>query len=258
VTARFLALDLGAESGRAVVGELRDARLDVREVSRFANEPVRNNGALQWDILRLWQEVRGALDAVRDSRFTSIGVDAWGCDYGLLGERGNLLENPYHYRDSRTDGVMQAVTALVPPERIYETTGVQFLPFNTLYQLYAACQQTPRLIDSAASLATIPDLLNYWLTGELRSELTIASTTQFVDPRTRTWATGLLSELNIPTRTQRHARGGAGVSRHRVRRGVGVGRQPLGVLELGHLVVARDRAAWPHHQRARAGHELHQ
>ena len=106
MSARFLALDLGAESGRAVVGELRDARLAVREVRRFANEPVRYNGALQWDILRLWQEVRGALDAVRDSRFTSIGVDAWGCDYGLLGERGNLLENPYHYRDSRTDGVM--------------------------------------------------------------------------------------------------------------------------------------------------------
>lgn len=200
MTARFLALDLGAESGRAVVGELRNARLAVREVRRFANEPVRYNGALQWDILRLWQEVRGALDAVRDNRFTSIGVDAWGCDFGLLGERGNLLENPYHYRDSRTDGVMQQVTALVPAERIYETTGVQFLPFNTLYQLYAACQQTPLLIDSAASLATIPDLLNYWLTGELRSELTIASTTQFIDARTRNWATGLLSELSIPTR----------------------------------------------------------
>ena len=200
MSAHFLALDLGAESGRAVVGEFRDARLAIREVRRFANEPVRYNGALQWDILRLWQEVRGAFDAVRDSRLTSVGVDAWGCDFALLGERGNLLENPYHYRDSRTDGIMQEVTALVPPERIYETTGVQFLPFNTLYQLYAACQQTPLLIDSAASLATIPDLLNYWLTGELRSELTIASTTQCVDARTRGWATGLLSELGIPTR----------------------------------------------------------
>ncbi len=200
MNARFLALDLGAESGRAVVGELDDGRLDVREVRRFANEPVRCNGALQWDIMRLWQNVRGALDAVRDSRLTSVGVDAWGCDFGLLDERGNLLENPYHYRDSRTDGVMQQVTAVVPPERIYATTGVQFLPFNTLYQLYAACQQTPLLIESAASLATIPDLLNYWLTGELRSELTIASTTQFVDARTRDWATGLLSELGMPTR----------------------------------------------------------
>jgi rhamnulokinase len=200
VDARFLALDLGAESGRGVVGELCDARLAIREVHRFANEPVRANGALQWDILRLWQEVRGALDAVRDSRLTSVGVDAWGCDFGLLGEGGDLLENPYHYRDSRTDGVMEEVTALVSRERIYDTTGVQFLPFNTLYQLYAACRQTPRLIDSAASIATIPDLLNYWLTEELRSELTIASTTQFIDAKTRTWATGLLSELGIPTR----------------------------------------------------------
>ncbi|MGH9387046.1 MAG: rhamnulokinase [Vicinamibacterales bacterium] len=200
MNARFLALDLGAESGRAVVGDFRDGRLSMREVHRFANEPVRYNGALQWDILRLWQEIRDALDAVRDIRFTSVGVDSWGCDFGLLGERGNLLENPYHYRDSRTDGVMSEVTALVPPERIYGTTGVQFLPFNTLFQLYAACQQTPLLVDSAASLATIPDLFNYWLTGELRSELTIASTTQFVEARSRDWATELLSELGIPTR----------------------------------------------------------
>jgi rhamnulokinase len=175
-------------------------RLGVHEVRRFPNEPVRSNGALQWDILRLWQEMRGALDSVSDVRLTSVGLDAWGCDFALLGERGNLLENPYHYRDSRTDGVLESVVTRVPRERIYAATGVQFLPFNTLYQLYAACQQTPKLIDAAASLATIPDLLNYWLTGHLRSELTIASTTQFVDARSRDWATGLLRELDIPTR----------------------------------------------------------
>jgi len=200
VTARFLAFDLGAESGRAVVGQLDDGTLTMHEARRFANEPVRYNGSLQWDILRLWHEMRGALDTASGTRFASIGLDAWGCDFALLGERGNLLENPYHYRDSRTDGVMESVTARVPRERIYATTGVQFLPFNTLYQLYAACQQTPKLIDSAASLATIPDLLNYWLTGQLRSELTIASTTQFVDMRSRTWAMRLLCELDIPTR----------------------------------------------------------
>ena len=196
---QFLAFDLGAESGRAVVAGLQGGRLTMREVRRFANEPVRYNGALQWDILRLWQEMRHALDDTEEQRFTSIGLDAWGCDFALLGENGNLLENPYHYRDARTDGVMQTVIARVPAERIYATTGVQFLPFNTLYQLYAACQQTPRLIDAAASLATIPDLLNYWLTGQLRSEFTIASTTQFVDARTRTWATDLLCELNLPS-----------------------------------------------------------
>jgi rhamnulokinase len=198
VTARFLGFDLGAESGRAVVAQLDRGVLTMREVRRFANEPVRYNGALQWDILRLWQEMRGTLDETAGTRFSSIGLDAWGCDFALLGEQGNLLENPYHYRDARTDGVMESVTARVPPERIYGATGVQFLPFNTLYQLYAACQQTPRLVDAAASLATIPDLLNYWLTGQLRSEFTIASTTQFVDARTRTWATALLSELDLP------------------------------------------------------------
>jgi rhamnulokinase len=199
VTARFLAFDLGAESGRAVVAELDHGALAMREVRRFANEPVRYNGSLQWDILRLWQEMRTALDDTAGTRFTSIGLDAWGCDFALLGERGNLLENPYHYRDARTDGVMASVTARVPPERIYRLTGVQFHPINTLYQLYAACEQTPRLVESAASLAMIPDLFNYWLTGQLRSEFTIASTTQFADARTRTWATGLLSELELPT-----------------------------------------------------------
>ena len=187
----FLAFDLGAESGRAVVGQLDGAQLRTREIHRFSNQPVRYNGALQWDILRLWQEMRATLERAT-TPFQSVGVDAWGCDFALLGERGNLLENPYHYRDSRTDGIMETVTRQLTRERIYAATGVQFLPFNTLYQLYAACQLTPRLIDSAASIATIPDLLNYWLTGNLRSEVTIASTTQFVDARTRDWATALL------------------------------------------------------------------
>jgi rhamnulokinase len=200
VSTRFLAFDLGAESGRAVVGQLDAGVLTMEEARRFSNDPVRYNGALQWDILRLWQEVRAALDATADMRFASVGLDAWGCDFALLGERGNLLENPYHYRDTRTDGVMESVTSRVSRERIYAATGVQFLPFNTLYQLYAACQQTPKLIDSAASFATIPDLLNYWLTGQLRAELTAASTTQFVDARSRDWATGLLCELDLPTR----------------------------------------------------------
>ena len=199
MNAQFLAFDLGAESGRAVVGELDRTTLSMREARRFANQPVRHNGALQWDILGLWQEMQATLETA-PFPFASVGVDAWGCDFALLGERGNLLENPYHYRDTRTDGVIEAVTSQLTRERIYDATGVQFLPFNTLYQLYAACHLTPRLIDSAVSLATIPDLLNYWLTGNLRCEVTIASTTQFVDVRTRGWATALLCELDLPTR----------------------------------------------------------
>jgi rhamnulokinase len=200
--AHFLAFDLGAESGRAMSGRLRSGVLDLAEVCRFANEPVREHGSLHWDILRLWADMRRGLERLEsDVRgLDSIGVDAWGCDYGLLGEGGELLGNPYHYRDARTDGVMEAVFATVPRARIHDVTGTQFLSFNTLYQLVAARQRTPRLLDAATGFGTIPDLLNYWLTGVLRAEYTAATTTQMVDARARTWADALLRDLDIPTR----------------------------------------------------------
>jgi len=181
-------------------GRLCKGVLSLDEVCRFPNGPVRDNGSLRWDIRRLWREIRSGLDRSADTRPESIGVDTWGCDYALLDSRGELVEEPYHYRDVRTDGVMEAVWQRVSKEEIYSITGIQFLVFNTLYQLYAACQATPRLIESASSFGTIPDLLNFWLTGELRSEFTMATTTQFVDARTRDWARGLLSDLDIPTR----------------------------------------------------------
>jgi rhamnulokinase len=199
-TAHFLAFDLGAESGRAMLGRLRRGTLDVTELHRFGNEPVRQNGSLHWDILRLWLEIKRGLERSSDHQIDSVGVDAWGCDYALVGEQGVLLQNPYHYRDTRTDGIMEAVFKRVTPEQIYAITGIQFLPFNTLYQLYAACQATPRLIDAAATFGTIPDLINYWLTGEMTCEFTNATTTQFVDARTRSWATDLLRDLDVPTR----------------------------------------------------------
>jgi rhamnulokinase len=198
--AHYLAFDLGAESGRAILGRLRAGVLDIREIHRFGNEPVRLSGALHWDVLRLWLEMRRALDSAGAGALDSLGVDTWGCDYALLGERGQLIENPYHYRDARTDGMMERVFGRVPAEEIYAVTGIQFMPINTLYQLYAACVNTPRLIEAACTFVTIPDLLNYWLTGRIVSEYTNATTTQFVDARTRSWATGLLSQLGIPTR----------------------------------------------------------
>ena len=199
-SSQFLAFDLGAESGRAVLGKLRAGVLDVTEIHRFGNEPVRQNGSLHWDVLRLWLEIKRGLERASSERVASVGVDAWGCDYALLGERGTLVQNPYHYRDARTDGVMEEVFTRVPRDDIYDVTGIQFLPFNTLYQLYAACRATPRLIDAANAFGTIPDLVNFWLTGSITAEFTNATTTQFVDARTRTWATGLLNELGMPTR----------------------------------------------------------
>ena len=200
MVAHFLAFDLGAESGRAMAGRLRAGVLDLTEVCRFPNEPVREQGSLRWDLLRLWLEMQRALRRVEDDprRLDSIGVDAWGCDYGLLDEQGELLGNPYHYRDTRTDGVMEAVFERMPRARIYEITGTQFLTFNTLYQLIAAADATPKLLRAASAFGTIPDILNYWLTGVLRAEFTNATTTQMVAPRTRTWAIDLLRALNLP------------------------------------------------------------
>jgi rhamnulokinase len=199
--ARFLAFDLGAESGRAISARMESGVLALAEVCRFANEPVRVDGSLYWDMPRLWLQMQRTLERFPAAeRPDSIGVDAWGCDYGLLGEGGELVANPYHYRDARTDGVMDDVLARVPRARIYEVTGIQFLTFNTLYQLVAAARATPRLLDAATMLGTIPDILNYWLTGDLRSEYTIATTTQMVDAHARTWAFDLLRELDLPTR----------------------------------------------------------
>ena len=144
--------------------------------------------------------MKKGLDLVSDISLASVGVDTWGCDYALLGETGNLIENPFHYRDTRTDNIQEEVFRHVPAERIYGVTGIQFLPFNSLFQLYAAKRSTPRLLDAATAFATIPDLFNYWLTGRLCSEFTNATTTQMVDARTRRWSTDLLDELALPSR----------------------------------------------------------
>jgi rhamnulokinase len=174
----FLAFDVGAESGRAIRGSLNGGTLALTEVSRFANGPVRDNGSLRWDIHRVWHEMQRTLAQPGVDRLESIGVDAWGCDYGLIRQDGSLVERPFTYRDPRTNGVMEEVFAKVPRERIYSTTGIQFLWFNTLYQLYVTCRSTPEVIASADRVAMIPDVLNYWLSGQLRAEFTNATTTQ--------------------------------------------------------------------------------
>ncbi len=196
----YLAFDLGAESGRAVLAHLNGDVVTIEEIHRFANEPVEYGGSLHWDVARLWLEVRRALTKLEGAKPTSIGVDAWGVDYALLGERGQLLQNPYHYRDRRTDGVMEEVFRIVPRAEIYRATGIQFLPINTLYQLFAAKRHTPRLLNSADRLLTIPDLFHYWLTGNAVCEFTNATTTQLIDPVARTWSRDLVERLDLPAR----------------------------------------------------------
>ncbi|MFZ1138869.1 MAG: rhamnulokinase family protein [Candidatus Sulfotelmatobacter sp.] len=194
----YLAFDFGAESGRAILAHLQSGILTTEEVHRFANEPVEYGGSLHWDVARLWSEVRKGFAQLGEVELAGIGVDAWGVDYALLGEHGELLENPYHYRDRRTEGVMEEVVRKVGKEEIYKATGIQFMPINTLYQLFAARRQTPQLLAAAKHLLTIPDLFNYWLTGNAVCEFTNATTTQLVDPQQRAWATGLMQRLELP------------------------------------------------------------
>ncbi len=194
----YLAFDFGAESGRAVLAHLQSGILTIEEVHRFPNEPVEYGGSLHWDVARLWLEVRKALAALEKVELAGIGVDAWGVDYALLGERGELLENPYHYRDRRTQGVMEEVFRKVSKEDIYRATGIQFMPINTLYQLFAERRDSPRVVAAAKHLVTIPDLFNYWLTGNAVCEFTNATTTQLVDPVKRTWASGLMQRVGLP------------------------------------------------------------
>ncbi|MEU0154001.1 rhamnulokinase [Micromonospora fulviviridis] len=192
-SAHLAAVDLGASSGRVMLARIGPGRLELTEVHRFPNEPVRAGDTLHWDILALY---RGILDGLRAAGpVTSIGVDSWAVDYGLLDASGALLGNPVHYRDGRTDGVAGQVAIQLGEERLYTTTGLQQLPFNTLYQL-AAAAGTPQL-DIAHRLLLIPDLITYWLTGQLGAEITNASTTQLYDLRRRTWATGLMADAGI-------------------------------------------------------------
>lgn len=193
----YLAFDFGAESGRAVLAHLQSGILTTEEVHRFQNEPVEYGGSLHWDVPRLWLEVRKSLACVEQVELAGIGIDAWGVDYALLGERGDLLQNPYHYRDRRTQGIMEEVFRKMRKEEIYGATGIQFMSINTLYQLFAAQRDTPALVKAAKQLLTIPDLFNYWLTGNAVCEFTNATTTQLVDPFRRSWATGLMQKIGL-------------------------------------------------------------
>ncbi len=198
----FLAFDLGAESGRAMLGAL-DAKLTLTEVHRFPNIPARLPDGLHWDTLRLWNECKtGLAQTVRKSgiELAGIGIDTWGVDYGLLDSQGNLISNPYHYRDSRTDGMIQEACRRMPREQIFELTGIQFMSLNTLTQLLSMVVNHSPALENAAHLLLMPDLFNYWFTGQIASEFSIATTSQCYDPRIRDWSAPLLEAMGIPRR----------------------------------------------------------
>lgn len=197
----FLAVDLGASSGRVMLGGWDGARFALRELHRFANDPVAVQGHLYWDVLRLWQEIQAGMiryAAEYDTPPAGIGIDTWAIDFGLLDGAGRLLGNPHHYRDRRTAGIADAVDARIPPDQVYGVTGIQRLPFNTLYQLVSMRQQGDVQLDMAQTLLLMPDLFGYWLTGRMVAEYTNATTTQFYDARAGRWAADLLGALDLP------------------------------------------------------------
>ncbi|MCF3963356.1 rhamnulokinase [Streptomyces fuscigenes] len=193
----FAAVDLGATSGRVMVGQADAGSLRLTEVHRFANRPVGLPDGLRWDVLGLYGDVLdGLARAGREADVVSVGIDSWAVDYGLLDATGRLLGSPHHYRDSRTEGVAQRLEAVLPAKELYAVTGLQHLPFNTVFQL-AAEAGTPQR-DIARTLLMIPDLLTYWLTGSVGAEATNASTTGLFDARKAAWSHTVLDRLGIP------------------------------------------------------------
>ena len=199
--ANYMAIDLGAESGRAILGEFDGQRLQLTDVHRFLNTPVRLPDGLHWNVLRLLTEIKEGIGlAVHNQgvQLASIGLDTWGVDFGLLDRQGALLSNPYHYRDNRTDGILEIAFQRMPREQIFELTGIQFMPINSVFQLLSMVVSESPGLEVAGTFLTMPDLFNYWLTGERACEFSIATTTQCYDPRQKNWSAPLLSAMGLP------------------------------------------------------------
>ncbi len=200
-TQNYLAFDLGAESGRAMLGRFDGERLSIEEIHRFANGPVRMPSGLHWDALRLWSEIKvgiGKAARAAGGQLAGIGLDTWGVDFALLDRNGALVSNPYHYRDSRTDGMLDEAFRRMPRQQIFEHTGIQFMQINSLYQLLSMALSDSPVLAAARTFLPMPDFFNYLLTGRTVSEFSIATTTQCYDPRRRTWADPVLAALGIP------------------------------------------------------------
>jgi len=207
----YLAIDLGAESGRGILGTLSDKRLALCEIHRFITGPVRlptrysrspqdqEDNSLVWDFIRFWQEIKSTIQhASRENKISSLGVDTWGVDFALLDKNGSLTSYPYHYRDSRTDGMMEKAFERLPRERIYEITGIQFMPLNTLFQLLSLAVNDSPILKIADKFLMVPDLINYWLTGRAVAEFTEATTSQIFDTTHLQWSQEIIQAMGFP------------------------------------------------------------
>ncbi len=206
-TKKYVAIDLGAESGRGILGEWTGEKILIKELYRFPTYNVSLHSHLYWDVLAIFSEIKKILAlAKKEGQISGLGVTTWGVDYGLIGEGDLLLSNPFHYRDKRTDGIPEEVFGIVPKEKIFEETGIQFMPLNTLYQLYATKKEFPYLLNAAKKILFMPDLFTFLLTGKQSAEYTIATTSQMYNslgegqqsaPRGN-WTYDILEDLQIP------------------------------------------------------------
>lgn len=195
---RVLTFDFGASSGRAIIAKYERGKLDLQEVHRFNNDPVMVNGYLYWDILRLYHEIKqGIIAANLNGGFDAIGIDTWGVDFGIIDIDGNLSENPVHYRDTNAHGIENEVHSILSEEELYKKTGIQYLDFNSLYRIYNINKNQKRKFESCKKILFIPDLFAYFLTGEMRTELTFAGTTNLLNPITKEWDYEIIEKLGI-------------------------------------------------------------
>ncbi len=193
---KFIAIDIGAETGRVIVGDL--SKMEI--IYRFPNNLVRVKDSIFWDILGIFNEIKKGLKKAfkkYPNQIVSLGIDAWGLDYVFLDDDGDLLGNPYHYRDKRTDNIMEEVFSIIPKKEIFTETGIQFMQINTIYQLYSFAKNKPQVFENAKYFLTIPDLLNYWLTGIITNEYSIATTTQLYNPIERDWSIKIMNKLGL-------------------------------------------------------------
>ena len=196
----YIAVDLGAESGRVMLATCTQEELSIKEIHRFPNGPIEQNGALHWDFVHLMTEIKAGLKKALqvEPKVCSIGVDTWGVDYGLLDAQGQLIENPYHYRDQRNNGMIDKAAEILPREKIYALTGIQFMQFNTVFQVLACKQQRPELLEQTQHLLFIANLVMYFLCDNISAEYTMASTSQMMDMATGQWSDELLGALGLP------------------------------------------------------------